>query len=160
MDDTIGIWGLYDTIPLISLSFDSPLRDLAFSRDGNLLVSGHSNGRISVWDLNTQRELKNFGSHDGPVSAVTFSRNGRYIVSAGLDSTVRIWSIAAGALEYTYDDYPSAQLSVSISADSKYIASGAADGSVIVWFARGGVSGVDGREALPLELNLSFGGED
>jgi WD40 repeat protein len=153
----IGIWGLRDSVAILSFPFTSTPNDIAFSRDDNLLAAGHADGTITVWDLNLRREVAAFGRHDGAVSAVTFSRNGRYIVSAGLDSTVRVWRIDSGEQVYLYDSYPSAQLSVSISADSRFIASGAADGSVIVWNVTGGPAGIRSRESLPLELNLSFG---
>jgi WD40 repeat protein len=81
----------------ISTIRQGPAYALAFSPDGSLLASGHSNGDIEVRATHFGRLLFRLKGHEGPVSALAFSADGRWIASGSWwDHTVRIWSSAAG----------------------------------------------------------------
>ncbi|KFE66086.1 protein kinase domain-containing protein [Hyalangium minutum] len=64
--------------------------DLAFSPEGQRMVTASSDGTVRVWDRQSgeSRVLK---EHRGPVLHVAFSRDGRSVLSAGQDGTVRVW---------------------------------------------------------------------
>jgi WD40 repeat protein len=68
---------------------------LAFSSDGAYLASGHVDGVIHVWDLESGHELKARLGHDGAVGAVAFSPDGTVIASGGADATVKLWDVNA-----------------------------------------------------------------
>ena len=68
---------------------------VAFSPDGNTLVSGSYDGTVRLWDLATHRQIgAPITGHDGQVYSVAFSRDGKVIASGADDGTVRLWDVA------------------------------------------------------------------
>ena len=60
------------------------------SPDGNRVVTGASDGTLTIWDVGFSEELLTLSGHDGPVVSVNFSPDGRRIYSAALDG-IRVW---------------------------------------------------------------------
>jgi RNA polymerase sigma factor (sigma-70 family) len=71
--------------------------ELAFSRDGRTLVSGHDDGSVRLWEVVTRKERACFTGHQGGVRAVAISRDGRSIASGSEDTTILVWDATAGA---------------------------------------------------------------
>ena len=80
---------------------------VALSRDGGTLVMGIESGRISLWDVATQR-LKfdlhpehddQAPAHKGPVWALDFTPDGEHLVSASDDGTIKVWDLTTGKQE-------------------------------------------------------------
>lgn len=79
---------------------------VAFSPDGNLIVSGDWydsdgylssgtwNGEIRVWDANTGEHLKSLKGHTGGVSSLSFSPNGKTLASGKTDGTILLWDFS------------------------------------------------------------------
>lgn len=75
----------------------NPIFSLAFSSDGQALVSGSRSGNIYVWDRARQRPRQEpLSGHDGPVRGVAFRSDNRQIVSASQDGSVRSWDAHTG----------------------------------------------------------------
>jgi WD40 repeat protein len=66
---------------------------LAFSPDGDRLVSGSQERVVKLWDTATARELARLGEHDAAVFAVAFSPDGRQVASGGFDKVIRLWNV-------------------------------------------------------------------
>ena len=65
---------------------------VAYSPDGQHIVSGSEDRAIQVWDAKTGtlvgEPLKGHTSH---VYAITYSADGQYIVSGSHDNTICVW---------------------------------------------------------------------
>ncbi|HKQ79853.1 MAG TPA: protein kinase, partial [Blastocatellia bacterium] len=64
---------------------------LAFSPDGQWLVSTHGDGAVLLWEVATRRRVANFSGHSGQVRAVAFSPDGKRLASASDDQSMIIW---------------------------------------------------------------------
>ncbi|MEK6320270.1 MAG: caspase family protein [Acidobacteriota bacterium] len=71
---------------------------LAFSRDGNYVVSGGHDNTIKLWDVATGRELRTLYGHSSAIAALDFSPDGRLLVSGSQDGSARVWNIQTGEL--------------------------------------------------------------
>jgi WD40 repeat protein len=59
-------------------------------------VAAASTTRISLWDVETGRQVGVFAGHEAPVVGLAFTRSGGYLVSASWDSTTRLWDPDTG----------------------------------------------------------------
>ena len=68
---------------------------VAFSPDGNQIVSGSWDWSVRVWDAKTGEQLRELQGHTNYVKSVAFSPDGKQIVSGSVDQSVRVWDIHA-----------------------------------------------------------------
>ena len=65
------------------------MSSLAYSPDGQAIVTGGEDGKVKLWSTDTGFCFSTFGEHNGPVTSVCYNVVGQVIVSASLDGTVR-----------------------------------------------------------------------
>lgn len=87
--------------PLHSLSSSSTTRSLAFSYDGSVLASGHTDGTINLWKTNGGALLRVLKTRDKAVTALAFSPDGELLASGGEDSSIVIQSANEGSVVQT-----------------------------------------------------------
>ena len=95
------IWKLGDDGPISEQMFDhsgstNRFDFPSFSPDGKLIVaSSHdflvARGIVSLWDVETRREVASFPGHPQQLNSVFFSHDGSLIVSASDHDTIRLW---------------------------------------------------------------------
>jgi eukaryotic-like serine/threonine-protein kinase len=64
---------------------------VAFSRDGEYLVTGSASGTAQIWDTRAGRQRGKLGTHTRPVRGLVFSRDGRRVASASGDGVIKLW---------------------------------------------------------------------
>lgn len=65
----------------------------SFSPDGSQIVSGTSDGDLSVWDFKSKKKQgARFGHKEG-ISSIEFSPDGLRLASCSSDTTIRLWDI-------------------------------------------------------------------
>lgn len=69
------------------------VQDLAFSKDGHLIVSGGRDNAVTVWSVDSARAIKTFRGHYAGVRSVTISSDGREIVSGSQDQRAIVWHL-------------------------------------------------------------------
>ncbi|MEM9976401.1 MAG: caspase family protein, partial [Cyanobacteria bacterium P01_D01_bin.2] len=69
------------------------VRSVAFSPDGNTVVSGSADQTVRLWDLKGNPIGEPFQGHSDSVLSVAFSPDGNTIVSGSADQTVRLWDL-------------------------------------------------------------------
>ncbi len=72
---------------------DKPVRSVAFSPKGDLLLSGSDDNTIRVWDTASGKPLRALRGHGNAVRSVEFSPDGQWVLSGGEDQKVRVWDV-------------------------------------------------------------------
>jgi tetratricopeptide (TPR) repeat protein len=67
---------------------------VAFSPDGQRIVTGSDDHTAKVWEAATGRELLTLKGHSSGVTSAAFSPDGQRIVTGGRDKTARVWQAA------------------------------------------------------------------
>ena len=70
------------------------IRALAFGPKG-LLIAGHSNGSVTIWETTPPRRLASYQGHQGGVTSVAIDRAGKRAISGSGDTTAIVWEIPA-----------------------------------------------------------------
>ncbi|NEO57463.1 MAG: protein kinase [Okeania sp. SIO3B5] len=142
MQTTKSSWEGYESLE----SHGDKVRTVAFSIDGQTLVSGGEDNSIKVWTLKTGSEPRTLGgwmfSHSGWVQEIAFSSDGQTLVSGSNDGTVKVWNLGTGKLVRTLggwlgQDWGPVQ-AIAISQDGQILASGHSDKTVKVWYLNSG----------------------
>ncbi len=73
-----------------------PVKEMAFSGDGQLLATGDYLGSIRVFDTRTGRGLLPIAGHKGNIRSICFSASPDRLFSVDSNGEVKLWEITAG----------------------------------------------------------------
>ncbi len=117
---------------------------VAFTPDGQHLVTGSGDQTARVWVLASGQELLVLKGHRSAVTALACAPDGQRIVTGSGDQTAKVWDAAGGRELFTLKGHTSSINSVAYSADGQHIVTGSDDRTAKVWEA------ASGRELLTL----------
>jgi WD40 repeat protein len=111
------------------------IHSMAFSPDGNTLVSGSYDGTVRLWDVAAHRQIgAPLAGHDDKINSVAFSPDGKTLATGGADGTIRLWDVATHRqIGAPLASHAGVVYSVVFSPDGKTLASGSADGAIRLW---------------------------
>jgi WD40 repeat protein/predicted Ser/Thr protein kinase len=131
----VRLWDARDGRLLRSFdpSGDSPLRAVAFSRDGMLLAYGSDyQGHIFIRDVATGDLVHTLGG-SVLVYDLEFSPDGRRLISADEDGSARLWDLTLGQEVFRLRGHARGVLSAAFSPDGSRIATAGMDRTVRIW---------------------------
>ncbi|MBH8560714.1 hypothetical protein I8748_00565 [Nostoc sp. CENA67] len=135
-ESTVDIWDVASGICLYSLEEEGHkgrVKSVAFSPDGQLLVSVSTDKTIKIWDLRKRQCIRNLTGHDASVLSVAFSPDGQKIVTSACERTIRIWNVHDGKCIQELAGHQNWVWSVIFSPDGQLVASASQDESIILW---------------------------
>jgi WD40 repeat protein/CHAT domain-containing protein len=124
----------------IQLLYESWVSSVAFSPNGQRIVSGGWDKTVRLWDAKTGTPIgQPLNGHEDVVSSVAFSPDGQRIVSGSEDKTVRLWDTKTGTpIGQPLKGHEDVVTSVAFSPDGQRIVSGSRDYTVRLWDAKTG----------------------
>jgi WD40 repeat protein/serine/threonine protein kinase len=106
---------------------------VAFSPDGQRIVTGSADMTAKVWEAASGRELLTLRGHKNEIHSVAFSPDGQRIVTGSYDGTAREWEAASGRGLLTLNGHNAGIESVAFSPDGQRIVTGSWDNTAKVW---------------------------
>ena len=96
LDNSIRLWDPYDMgCTRVLYEHDSEVSSLTFLEGRNLVVSGHDNGVVRIWDLDTGSTI-NMKQHKATVSCLMvayFRKSEEFILSGSYDGRLGQWDV-------------------------------------------------------------------
>jgi len=109
-----------------------PVRAIAISGDGNIVLSGSFDTAAIRWSLKTESAEQVLRFHSDAVNAVAFLKDGR-MVTAGADAKVAIWTSGRQQPDRVLEGHAAPIVSLAVSPDGARLASASWDHTVRVW---------------------------
>ena len=106
---------------------------LAISPDGKKLFSSSNNNTISIWDLETGKNITTLRDYWKIIYAFVISPDGKQLVSGSNDGIIKIWDLETEKKIAIFQDYTVSVLALVISPDRKKLVSGSSDGTIKIW---------------------------
>jgi hypothetical protein len=113
---------------------DGPATSLAVRN--NRVATGHSDGAVAIYDLDSRRRLFRFKRNDARIWAVAFVGSEDRVAAASHDWSVALWETASeSAPAAILEGHENAVQAIAADPNGQWIASGGADRAVRVWSA-------------------------
>ena len=115
------LWDIYDDREFMRFEgHTDSIEAVAFSPDGNYIISGSSDKTMKVWDIGSGRLIRTLEGLNDSIANIDFSPDGQFIVSSSRDGNIKVWNFLNGRVvnEFKEDAY---QGNMSFSPDGNYI---------------------------------------
>ena len=106
---------------------------VAFSPDGQFVISASADHTLKLWDPSTGRELRSLAGHTEGVNFAAFSPDGQFALSANANHRLDLWELVTGRKLRSFVGHKGAVLSVAFSRDGKFALSGSDDYTLKLW---------------------------
>ncbi|ELR98065.1 DnaJ domain-containing protein [Gloeocapsa sp. PCC 73106] len=93
LEDKLRFHSLETGKLLNSINHPSSISALAFSKNGELLATGDTDGNIRLWEVATGDNKSTLTGHSNMISCLCFSYDNNELISGGWDHSIRVWDI-------------------------------------------------------------------
>jgi WD40 repeat protein len=120
-------------VPPKPMGADTVCHGLAFSPDGSLLASAHTDGRVRVWALARNAYTSELEADAEAVWSVAFSPDGRYLAVGRSDGAVGLWDVDGRTELRRLAGHGGWVRQVGFSRDGRRLVSASDDTTALVW---------------------------
>jgi len=155
-DKTLRLWEVETGREVWRLVGRAEVSSVSFSPDGRYVLLGKNifgepdEKNISLLEIETGKEIRNFEGHDHNVNSVVFSPDGRYALTGGFDKTLRLWEVETGREVRRFEGHEDHVESVSFSPDGRYALSGSDDNTFRLWEIFFSLKGKEHNQIYPI----------
>lgn len=134
-DRSVVRWELSSGKKAVLKAHDSWTRGLAFSRDGETVVSSGFDDTLIWWPVAAEKPepIRKVAAHKGWIRAVAASPDGKFLASGGNDRIVKLWNLADGSPVREFHGPELDVYSLFFHPSGKYLLSGDLMGRVHQW---------------------------
>jgi WD40 repeat protein len=118
-----GGWKAHPVSVFSTAGFVKPVLDVAFTPDGNQVISTGRDGNVRFWSASTGKRGPAFRPQGG-ITAVAFSADRKRLATAGQDMCVRLWDGATRKLVQTFSGPTAGITCLAFSPDGGRLAAG------------------------------------
>ncbi|KAG1738578.1 quinon protein alcohol dehydrogenase-like superfamily [Suillus occidentalis] len=112
---------------------------MALSPNSEIVASGHDDGKVKLWDVETRKVIATWIGHRDVVFALCWSADGERVASGSWDGTARVWDVKRGKNMMTIKTGHSWVRAMMYSPDSSKFATGGDDENAVkIWEAKTG----------------------
>ncbi len=123
METTLG----YNFLPFKQIEVGSTVFSLAFSPNGETVITGLNDAIVRLWDVETGKQLHILQGHTGGIYSVAYSPDGKTVITGSEDKTARLWDRETGQQLHILLGHTSGIASVAYSPDGKTVITGSED---------------------------------
>jgi hypothetical protein len=98
-----------------------------------ILISGHSDGAIVLWNLATGESIKTLTGHQKAINTLVITPDGKTLISGSEDRTIKLWNLPSGELQKTLTGHRDAVSALAITPDGQTLVSGGWDQQILIW---------------------------
>ena len=143
-------------------NFAHTMRSMAFTYDGERIVTAGDDGTMKIWDMSSGFCIATFNDHKSVISAVAISPQKRNVAfTASMDGTVRAWDLVRLRNFKTFTTAEKDQLSsLAVNAGGDVVAAGSSTTfDIFVWNVQTGqlLEALSGHEAPIVSLKFTGG---
>ncbi|KAI7972052.1 hypothetical protein EIK77_003145 [Talaromyces pinophilus] len=112
---------------------DESIAFVAFSADGQWIVSASYGYIIKVWDTSTGACISSFKDNEQPSRFKALMTDGQKVASVSRNGTINIWSVATGTCMSVLDAFDGEIISATFSGDGRTLALVFNDCTIRIW---------------------------
>ncbi|KAF3002376.1 hypothetical protein E8E13_001147 [Curvularia kusanoi] len=133
------------------------ISQIAFSNDGQRIVSNSTNGTVKLWDADSGECSYTLKYHGGQIHRMVFSPDSRHLASSADDKTVKIWDVDSGECKHTFKCQEELPSTFVFSPNSQRIAVvDEANGTIKIWNTNSGTCEITIKDDFKSTRRLVF----
>jgi WD40 repeat protein len=112
---------------------------MSLSPNGQTIASGHTYGKVRLWDVETKKVIAKWKGHTDIVGALCWSADGNQVLSGSWDGRARVWDVKSSKIVTTVKTGHRWVNAVIYSPDATKIVTGGRDEDAVkIWDAKTG----------------------
>ena len=125
-NEELKFWSMKTTKLVGYLGFKHKITKMTISRQSGLVAIAHSNGEISVIDVETRRVIREFKKLKSKINDFVFTSDCKWLIVAFEDKSIRVFDLVS-AVKIDHFLFSSACKSLSISPNNEFLATSHVD---------------------------------